>query len=112
MKKNYTFTLEEATWAVLEEIARKRNFVYHGRPSRGMVVEKLVDGYLKKQSGPPKEASARDEVKQPATERKPWTVAAVLAHWPQKERERYRQDEHKYSRVVQLVLDTINEQSP
>jgi hypothetical protein len=109
MKKKYTISLDDAQWAVLEEIARKRNFVYRGRLNPSAAIAAFIDAYMKKQSSPPKEASARDEVKQPVRK---WTVAAVLAHWPEKERERYKQDEHKYKLVVERILSTINEQSP
>ena len=93
MKQQHSIRVDDDVWAALIEMAAARGYDYRGRPNPGRVVEDLVRGTAL--------AAAVDE--QPA-----YRLADIVAGWPVKTQERWRQDEWKAGAWVKLVLDTIN----
>jgi hypothetical protein len=92
MKQQHSIRVDDDVWAALTEMAVARGYDYRGRSNPGRVIEDLVRG-----------------VPGPATSAQPsYRLADVVASWPAKTQERWRQDEWKCGCWVKLVLDTIN----
>lgn len=94
MKRNYTITLSPEAWQKLEDMAQERDLFYRGRLSRAAVIEQLVLG----ETAPVVSTSTRR-----------WKLREIVASWPERERSKWKQDEWKCKRWLQLALDTINE---
>lgn len=100
MKQNYTITLSPETWQRLEDKARESNLFYRGKLSRAAVIEQLVSG----------ETAPATSVPAPVvvSSTKRWRLSEIVASWPDKEQAKWKQDEWKCKRWLQLALDTIN----
>ena len=91
--------VDDDVWAALTEQAAARGYSYRGRLNQGRVVEDLVRG-------------TSTSVRAPAPAQRTYKLPEIVASWPAKTQEQWKQEQWKAIRWVKLVLQTINGTTP